>query len=240
MAWLVRPRPGLTRSKRSINSIEDYSVLNTLNFFKSLVSDFFVLSDKNEHSLSKALIEEIFRELYPALVNYAVRFVGEVQTGKDLVQDSFVALWQNRGQVEIHTGIRSYLYRAVRNKALNYLRDLKNVDSLDEEKWFKKDTAELGLFRSGFGTEEGGENTEAGEAKDTSEYRIQQMKLVKRWIQELPDRQREAFELSRFDGLTHYEIAGVMAISEKTVNNHLIAALKSIRQKQQDHAHKLN
>ena len=195
----------------------------------------FVLSDTNKHSLDKLRIEEIFRELYPALVNYAVRFVGDVQTGKDLVQDTFVALWQNRNKTDIHTGVRSYLYKAVRNRALNYLRGVKSVDSLDQKDWRKENVIASGRLGSGSEADNGAEEEEksAGSIE-------QKMKLVIMWIQELPDRQKEAFELSRFDGLTHSEIAGVMAISEKTVNNHLIAALKSIKQKQQDHFNNLN
>lgn len=195
----------------------------------------FVLSDTNKHSLDKLRIEEIFRELYPALVNYAVRFVGDVQTGKDLVQDTFVALWQNRNKTDIHTGVRSYLYKSVRNRALNYLRDVKSVDSLDQKDWRKENVIASGRLGSGSEADNGAEEEEksAGSIE-------QKMKLVMMWIQELPDRQKEAFELSRFDGLTHSEIAGVMAISEKTVNNHLIAALKSIKQKQQDHFNNLN
>jgi RNA polymerase sigma factor (sigma-70 family) len=47
--------------------------------------------------------------------------------------------------------------------------------------------------------------------------------------QRVADRQREALRLSRFDGLSHEEIAGMMEISPRTVNNHLVKALKHIR-----------
>ena len=49
------------------------------------------------------------------------------------------------------------------------------------------------------------------------------------WIEQLPERQQEAFELSRFEGLNHEEIASVMDVSPKTVNNHIVAALKQLR-----------
>jgi RNA polymerase sigma-70 factor (ECF subfamily) len=45
----------------------------------------------------------------------------------------------------------------------------------------------------------------------------------------LPDRQREALLLSRYEGLSHAEIAEIMGVSPRTVNNHLVSALKSIR-----------
>ena len=49
------------------------------------------------------------------------------------------------------------------------------------------------------------------------------------WIEQLPERQQEAFELSRFEGLSHTEIATVMEVSPKTVNNHIVAALRQLR-----------
>jgi DNA-binding NarL/FixJ family response regulator len=56
----------------------------------------------------------------------------------------------------------------------------------------------------------------------------QLQKKILEWIEELPERQREAFELSRYEGLFHQEIAGVMQVSVKTVNNHLTSALKTL------------
>ena len=54
-------------------------------------------------------------------------------------------------------------------------------------------------------------------------------KKLHEWVEQLPERQREAFELSRFEGLDHEEIAQVMQVSARTVNNHLVAALRQLR-----------
>ncbi len=54
---------------------------------------------------------------------------------------------------------------------------------------------------------------------------------LRQWIDELPDRRREAFELSRFCGLTHHEIACVMGLSTHTVDKHITHALKQLRQR---------
>ncbi len=48
------------------------------------------------------------------------------------------------------------------------------------------------------------------------------------WINELPLRQREALILSRYQGLSHQEVAAIMDVSPRTVNNHLVRALKYI------------
>jgi RNA polymerase sigma-70 factor (ECF subfamily) len=52
---------------------------------------------------------------------------------------------------------------------------------------------------------------------------------LRAWIKELPDRQREALTLSRFENLSHEAIAEVMDISPRTVNNHIVQALKKLR-----------
>jgi RNA polymerase sigma-70 factor (ECF subfamily) len=167
-------------------------------------------------------VEQLFRELYPALVAYAVRFSGDVHTARDLVQDTFAAVWQNKDQIQVQTGVRSYMYQAVRNRALNYLRDHRFTESLDEQ---NIDVDEAAVFA--------GSDLVSSPGDASSE--ADKMKLLKEWIDNLPERQKEAFELSRFDGLTHREISTVMGISEKTVNNHLIAAMKSIKQMHDDY-----
>ena len=52
---------------------------------------------------------------------------------------------------------------------------------------------------------------------------------VEGWIEALPDRQREALRLSRVAGLTHQEVAEAMDLSARTVNNHLVRALRTLR-----------
>jgi RNA polymerase sigma-70 factor (ECF subfamily) len=54
-------------------------------------------------------------------------------------------------------------------------------------------------------------------------------KRIREWINELPPKRREAFRLSRFDGLTHEEIADVMEIAPRTVTNHIMLALQYVR-----------
>lgn len=58
---------------------------------------------------------------------------------------------------------------------------------------------------------------------------------MRAWIDDLPERQREAFRLSRFDDLTHDEIADVMDIAPRTVTNHVTKALQTLRDRLDDH-----
>ncbi len=152
--------------------------------------------------------DQLFRSLYPVLIRFACRYTGDRTAAEDIVQNSFVILWQKRSRIDPKQSLKSYMYKIVRNRALNYIRDnsqmVSNQVLIDEQHQAVADAASS-------------ENAESLENQFSN------------WIDELPDRQKEAFELSRFDGLNHREIAGVMDVSVKTVNNHIVAALRYLR-----------
>lgn len=149
----------------------------------------------------------LFRSLYPRLIHFACKYNKNKAVARDIVQDAFVVLWEKRDQIEPDRSIQAYLYRIVRNKSLNYIRDHSDetVGLLDD----------IPL--------------EAPNNVKNQNETEQLINLLKKWIKKLPKRQREAFELSRFEGLDHDEIAGVMDVSSNTVNNHIVAALNKLR-----------
>ncbi|MEX0661339.1 MAG: RNA polymerase sigma-70 factor [Balneolaceae bacterium] len=153
--------------------------------------------------------EQFFRFLYPRLVKFVIRYVNDKSTASDIVQEVFMALWKNRSTVDPDQSIQSYMYRAVRNRSLNWLDKKANQGESLDSITIQQHNDEAYIENSN--------------GKLKSEMEI--------WISELPERQCEAFRLSRFDGLDHTEIAAVMSISEKTVNNHIVAALKYLRKK---------
>ncbi len=154
--------------------------------------------------------DDMFRVLYPRLVGYAYSIIQDREAADDVVQDTFVLLWQKRHEVDPDRSVVAYVYRAVRNRALNYLRDRREVME-PEDNILADETASADPY------------------ENDPNFDEKARKKIYDWINKLPDRQREAFELSRFDGLHHHEIARVMEVSQKTVNNHLTAALKQLR-----------
>jgi RNA polymerase sigma-70 factor, ECF subfamily len=157
----------------------------------------------------------LFRTLFNELVRFAYRYTNDTDTAKNVVQDVFVKLWQTRSGLDPERFAKSYLFQMVRNKALNEIRDRrKETIGLDS---VNMHLAEL--------------YDEDEDDSDTSDLQTR----MRVWIDQLPDRQREAFELSRFEGLDHDEIARVMELSARTVNNHIVAALKNLRAKYDIH-----
>ncbi len=156
--------------------------------------------------------DALFRALYPPLFQYALKITRDRDAAGDVVQDAFVLLWKKRREVDPDRSVRAYLYRSVRNRALNYLRDRKEVaDPIDDLLVDESQPADSFMEE---------------EQQEQEQFR----QRFYQWINRLPERQREAFELSRFEGLHHHEIAKVMNVSHKTVNNHLTAALSQLRE----------
>jgi RNA polymerase sigma-70 factor (ECF subfamily) len=156
--------------------------------------------------------ERLFRHLHGPLLRYAATLT-DPDDADDVVQDAFVRVWNNRQRLDPNRSLRALLYQIVRNLAFNRGRDRR----LHDEKH-----AQMSNLVS------------PPDAPDAVADGARLDALLGRWIAALPPRQREALALSRFDGLSHDEIATAMGVSPRTVNNHLVAALKTLR----DHIHR--
>jgi RNA polymerase sigma-70 factor (ECF subfamily) len=149
--------------------------------------------------------EKLFRELFKPLCGFALRYVPDADEAKGIVHDVFVHLWERFETLPADTNHRSYLYTAVRNRCLNYLRDRKKTVALD---------------------------TIANQqtAPEESALETEQLSQEIDWaIQQLPERCREVFELNRFGGLKYIQIAEKLGISVKTVETQMTKALSHLR-----------
>jgi RNA polymerase sigma-70 factor (ECF subfamily) len=159
----------------------------------------------------KRAFDDLFRSFYPVLIRFAMRYLKDKTVSKDIVQEVFISLWQTRKRIDPARSLKSYLYMMVRNRALNAIRDRSDV-------YIDHDLAS---------NEQSDQIDDQQMETDSDESELGYM--MKKWIDQLPGRQKEALKLSRFEGLDHDEIAYVMDVSPKTVNNHIVAALRSLR-----------
>lgn len=164
--------------------------------------------------------DDLFRLLYPRLVHYSMRYVRDRAAACDMVQDAFFALWRNKSGIDPDQALQSYMYTAVRNRSLNWLQhSTSKHESID-------DHPALHLVS----------DSQPGDIPESEPENEDSLSaLFRKWISELSERRQEAFELSRFDGLTHDEIAQIMNVSPKTVNNHIVAALDELKKRYEDH-----
>ena len=159
--------------------------------------------------------ESIFRRYYEQLCLFAEGLLRSPEPARDAVQDVFVAIWKHKESCRGCDNLRVYLFAAVRNRALKLLRHRGVVN---------RTRARMTLEQRSPGH---------GAAPQTPEEEIDARELaaaVERIIEKLPERSREAYLLHRRDGLSYAEIAAVMDVSARTVENHIARALRGLRE----------
>ncbi|WP_303035416.1 RNA polymerase sigma-70 factor [Bacteroides acidifaciens] len=146
--------------------------------------------------------EAYFRRLYLPLGMYALRIVDDADVAEDMVQDAFLNTWERlEGGLEI-SNFKAFMYRSVRNECLSYLSSLK-------EKVGEEFIPEVG--------------------EDEIDTSFRDARIWKA-IDELPEKCREIFLMSKRDGYSNEEIADELGISIKTVKNQMTKAFSRLRE----------
>jgi len=160
---------------------------------------------------SEKAFEILFKSHYSKLVFFANRFVNDEDISREVVSEVFTLLWEERASLTIKTSVNAYLYRTVQNRCLNYLKHKKieseYVNYLAKHNMLSEIPA---LQRN------------PAQEKELEEQ-------VHKAIEELPEKCREVFKLSRFENLKNKEIAANLNISQKTVERHMTIALDRLR-----------
>ncbi len=163
---------------------------------------------KNKSVCEKKNFESIFNDYSKSLRNIIYYKCGDVNLAEDIVQDAFIKLWSNCSKV-LFVKSRSFLYTVANNNLLNHIAHQKVV--LKHE---QIPHSELNNQDPEFVIEE-------------KEF----MKKLKNAINELPEKQRETFLLSRIDKKSYKEIAEITGVSVKAIEKRVHYALLSLRQK---------
>lgn len=153
--------------------------------------------------------ETIFRMYYQRLYHFAYSYLRDQMPSEDVVQGIFLYLWESRDRIEIKTTLKTYLYAAVKNKCLNYIKyEIPRKLELEESHLERVTTSPI------------------EKEEDTEKMR----RHISVEINKLPNKCRQIFVLSRNGGLTYEEIAEEMEISIKTVESQMSIALKKLRE----------
>lgn len=158
------------------------------------------LSSKNN---SKAF-EEIFNRYWKRLYTYAYKIYKNHQVCEDIVQEVFVSLW-NKNKTSPILNLEGYLFKAVKYKIANHIRDL------------KFSTQQLDFIES-----------IPANFFDYLEYEELEKAVLSR-IEKLPLKCKEIFKLSRIEQKSNSEIALKLNLSIRTVETHISNALKFLR-----------
>ncbi|WP_372946905.1 RNA polymerase sigma-70 factor [Mariniphaga sp.] len=157
--------------------------------------------------------ETLFRQYYPQLCMYATQILKNASAAEEIVQELFVRLWEKRKETEIESSLKNYLFRAVKNHCLNFIKH--NQIKIEHS---QKILAEK----------------EPYSAEYDFESQTELFRKIEESISELPEKRQEIFRLSRQEGLKYREIAEKMNISIKTVETQMGLAIKTLREKLKD------
>jgi RNA polymerase sigma-70 factor (family 1) len=152
----------------------------------------------------------LFKSYYQVLTVFACKYVSDLEAAREIVQDLFVHIYENRDTLVITTSLKSYLYQSVRNRCLNHLKQAKIHNKHLE---ILKSEADRGM------------DPEALYNETEMEYRVFQI------VSHLPSRCQAIFMMSRVEGKKNGEIAAQLNISVRTVETQISKALRILRQK---------
>lgn len=156
----------------------------------------------------KAVFEQLFRSYYPELCRYSLRFVHDPLVAEEVIQELFFKIWTRREELIINTSLRNYLYKAAYNHSLNFIRHREMHRRYFDYIGFEVD-----------------EMTSGELADSDGELSVQ----VHKALLKLPEKRREIFMMSRFEGLKYHEIAEKLGIHIKTVETQMTRALEFLR-----------
>ena len=156
-----------------------------------------------------AAFEELYNRYWSKLYSNAYNRIRVSEVAEEIVQDFFTSVWINRETLSVHSSFNNYTYTAIRNLVFKYYQKEYNSKKYEEAR-------KLELIESDFSTEQ---LIELNDLK----------KVLDHEVESLPPKCRGVFNLSRKEYKSNKEIAAILEISEKTVENHITKALKVLR-----------
>ena len=158
----------------------------------------------------KKVFEALYKEHYRQLFAVALRYVRQAPAAEEIVHDVFLVIWNKAEQLTIQYSVKSYLYKAVVNASLNYIKKEK-TESGKQEVYMKVQVPDE-------------QEQEERERKESL------LLSLEKALDILPPKCKEVMYLSRFGKLKQQEIAAQMQISVKTVKNHLTYGFQKLRE----------
>lgn len=150
--------------------------------------------------------DAIYERYCKRLYEFVIRYVKAETDAEEIVQEVFIKIWEYRDKIDIYSSFESFLFTISYNSSISLLRK-----KVHENKYFE-------YLKSLQNVDQVYELTDEIYFRELNN----RMQFL---LKELTPRQREIFQLSREDGLTHNEIAKRLGISVNTVKNHMVTVL---------------
>ena len=153
--------------------------------------------------------DDLFHEYANKLYRFSFSLLKNEEDSKEIVQETFCRIWDRRKEIDTSTSLKSFIF------TISYHLIIDRLRLCIKDREYRKFLHEY--FR---------ENP----AKDNvqMDYHTIQQEINKA-VEELPDRRKQIYLLSREKGFSHKKIAALLNIKEKTVENHINLALRQIK-----------
>lgn len=165
---------------------------------------------------SQKAFGEIMEYWYTPLYNFALGYLNNSENTKEVIQDVFLKLWDNRNNLNENTNLNAYLYAVTRNRCIDVVRRERLMIQFQNHK--KEEYLRL---------------TESFEALSDpildNLFANEVQHEINRAVEHLPEQCKKVFIMSRKEGMKNKEISQSLHLSEKTIESHLTKALKTIR-----------
>jgi RNA polymerase sigma-70 factor (ECF subfamily) len=154
-------------------------------------------------------LEDIYNALHVRLYVFLFRIVNNQEIAEDIVQSTFVKVWENREKLSVEKPLDAQVYVIARNLLLNQIRRTKTEQRVFEQLAYRENTVRDAIHEVSY--------------RET-------LNLYEQAINRLPPKRRQIYRLSYLQGLSIKEIAELLSISCNTVENHLAKANRFIRE----------
>ncbi len=164
----------------------------------------------------EASFEELLRRYRGPLVNYFSRWLRDPGLAEDLAQEVFLRVYKARARYRPDARFTTWLYRIATNLALNALRDRRGMEAPTDSGNPRTDA----------------ESPAVADSRPTAEQRLvlaDRARLIRQAIENLPENQRAAVILHKYQELDYREIAKVLEVSESAVKSLLFRAYETLR-----------
>ena len=164
---------------------------------------------KDIHEGSQPAFDELFLNYYNRLAAFALQYVKQREYAEEITSELFVKLWLKRSDLTHILNPEVYLYISVKNAALNHLRGINKYPILSVDD-----------IKNNFSANT--DNSESGLERKELAIKLSQA------VEALPEQRRIIFKLIKENGLKSREVAQILNISVRTVENQMYKAVKSL------------
>lgn len=152
----------------------------------------------------------VFDMYFERLLNFSISYVKQSDVAEDILADVFVKLWENRKKLENIENFDAYVFTSVKNQSLKHIqKKQRQLGQVLDEGYLHQDLIDNYTPEAEYEFEELSRNFNAA-------------------VDELPDQCRRAFQLVKQQKLKYKEVAEILGISIKTVDAHVVKAVKRL------------